>query len=145
MTQPRTVRSIIVGQELLTAAGDTRVADAARLMKQKKVGAILVLEDGKLAGIFTERDALFRVIASGRDPGTTTLATVMTRNPRCIHPDKPFANAIGMMHDGQFRRVPVVENDIPIGMVSASDAMGPELENFMYSLIVDEQARDVLA
>jgi CBS domain-containing protein len=145
MTQPRTVRSIIEGQELLTAPGRTSVADAARIMKQNKVGAILVLEDGKLAGIFTERDALFRVIANGRDPTTTTLATVMTRNPRCIHPDKPFASAIGMMHDGQFRRVPVVENGTPIGMVSASDAMGPELENFMFSLIVQDQAGDVLA
>ncbi|MFM9883149.1 MAG: cyclic nucleotide-binding/CBS domain-containing protein [Burkholderiales bacterium] len=145
MAQPRTVRSVIEGQELLTAPASSSVYDAARLMKQRKVGAMLVLEDGKLAGIFTERDALFRVVADGRDPTTTALASVMTRNPRCIHPDKPFATAIGMMHDGQFRRVPVVENDRPIGMVSASDAMGPELENFMFSLIMDDQARDVLA
>ena len=145
MTQPRTVRSIIEGRELLTAPASTRVCDAARLMKQRKVVAILVLEDGKVAGIFTERDALFRVVADERDPATTTLAAVMTRNPRCIHPDQPFSAAIGMMHDGKFRRVPVVENDRPIGMVSASDAMGPELENFMFSLIVDDQARDVLA
>ncbi len=145
MTQPRTVRSIIEGQDLLTAPATTRVCDAARLMRQRKVGAILVLEDDKLAGIFTERDALFRVVADERDPATTPLAAVMTRNPRCIHPDKLFSTAIGMMHDGQFRRVPVVENGRPIGMVSASDAMGPELENFMFSLIVADQAGDVLA
>ncbi len=145
MTQPRTVRSVIEGKELLSAPASTCVCDAARLMKQRKVGAILVLEDGKLAGIFTERDALFRVVADGRDPTTTTLAAVMTRDPRCIHPDKPFAAAISMMHDGQFRRVPVVENDRPIGMVGASDAMGPELENFMFNLIVADQAGDVLA
>ena len=145
MTQPRTVRSIVEGKELLTAPATTSVSEAARLMKQRKVGAILVLEDGKLAGIFTERDALFRVVADGRDPATTALAAVMTRNPRCVHPDTSFARAIGIMHDGQFRRVPVVENDRPIGMVSASDAMGPDLENFMFSLIVADQAGDVLA
>ncbi|MSP96702.1 MAG: CBS domain-containing protein [Betaproteobacteria bacterium] len=145
MTQPRTVRSIIEGQELLTAPATMWVCDAARLMRERKVGAILVLEDGKLAGIFTERDALFRVVAEQRAPTTTSLAAVMTRNPHCIHPDKPFAAALDMMHAGQFRHVPVVEDDRPIGMVSARDAMGPELEDFMYSLIVDQQATDVLA
>ena len=142
----RTIRTIIEGQELLWASGSTHVSDAARMMKRRQVGAITVVEAGKLVGIFTERDALFRVVAEGRDPTTTPIAEVMTPNPRTISPDKPFASALHMMHEGRFRHVPVVdENERPIGMISARDAMGPELEQFIYAALFDEQARDVLA
>jgi len=126
----RPIRSLIAGRAILTAAPDTTVAKAANLMKSKAVGAVMVLEDGRLAGIFTERDALFRVIAEGRDPGSTPLVEVMTRDPRTIGPDQPFAHALLMMYDGGFRHVPVVEHGRPIGMVSARDALGPELEEF---------------
>ena len=141
----RTIREIIEGQELVSATVAMPVCDAARLMRQKKVGAILVLDDARLAGIFTERDALFRVLADAHDPSTTTVADVMTRNPQTIHPDKPFASALEMMHTGRFRHVPVVENGRPVGMVSSRDAMGAELEQFMYGLLVEDQMRDVLA
>jgi CBS domain-containing protein len=100
-------------------------------MKKNNVGAVLVLgHDGALAGIFTERDALFRVMAEGRDPKETRVSEVMTRHPRTIEPDRPFAHALLMMYDGGFRHVPVVENSRPIGVVSARDALGPELQEF---------------
>ena len=127
----RPIRTLIAGRTILTAAPDTTVAEAANLMRKKSVGAVMVVaEDGRLAGIFTERDALFRVIAESRDPHTTRLATVMTRDPRTIAPDRPFAHALLMMYDGGFRHVPIVEHGRPIGMVSARDALGPELEEF---------------
>ena len=113
----RPVRSIISEQPPVTAGPDVSVAAASRLMKQKRVGALLVVEDGRLAGIFTERDALFRVIAEGRSPETTRLAEVMTPNPRTIAPDRPFGHALHLMHEGEFRHVPVVENGLQIGMV----------------------------
>ncbi len=141
----RTIRSIIEGQDLLSAAASLPVGDAARLMREHKVGAIVVVEGDRLAGIFTERDALFRVVAEGRDPRTTLVADVMTANPITIDADKPFARALELMHAGRFRHVPVVDNGRAIGIVSSRDAMGPELEQFMYSLIVEEHNRDVLA
>ncbi len=141
----RSIRAIIQEQDLVTAAENITVSDAARLMRDKQVGAVMVVEEGKLAGIFTERDALFRIVAEGRDPRATRLADVMTRNPRTIHPDKPFPEALHIMHEGGFRHVPVVEDGRPIGMVSASDALGPELEDFVYELLRREQANDVLA
>ena len=141
----RTIRSIIAEQELVTAQAQMSIGEAARLMKQRQVGAILVLDGHELAGIFTERDALFRVVAANRDPNLTRVSDVMTRNPVTIHPDKPFASALELMHANKFRHVPVVENGRPIGMVSSRDAMGPELEQFMYALIVDDQKGDVLA
>ena len=144
MTQ-RTIRMIIEGRELVTAAATTTVGEAARLMKQRQVGALMVVEDDKLVGVFTERDALFRVVGEERDAQTTTLAEVMTHNPRTIHPDKPFALALQMMHECSFRNVPVVEDGRPIGIVSVHDALGPELEAFVYELLRQEQIGEVLA
>ena len=130
----RPVRAIIEDQRPVTAAADMTVASASRLMKQRRVGAILVLDKGRLAGIFTERDALFRVIAEGRSPDATTLAEVMTPNPRTIDPDRPFGHALHLMYEGEFRHVPVVENGRPIGIVSARDALGPDLQQFISDL-----------
>jgi CBS domain-containing protein len=144
MTQ-RTIRMIIRDQEPVTAPATITVRKAADLMKESRVGALLVVNDGKLAGIFTERDALFRVIAGGHDANTTPISAVMTANPKTIHPDKPFAYALYMMHEGSFRHVPVVEDGRPIGMVSARDALGPELEAFVYELLRQEQVSEILA
>ena len=141
----RTIRMIIEQQELLTAPANTTVIEAARLMRQRHVGAVMVVEDGKLVGVFTERDALFRVVAEGGDGKTLVLAEVMTRNPRTIDPDKPFAHALQMMYEGSFRHVPVVEDGRPIGMVSARDALGPELEAFVYELLRQEHIAEILA
>jgi CBS domain-containing protein len=130
----RAVRAIIEDQRPVTAAADMTVASASRLMKQRRVGAILVLDKGRLAGIFTERDAVFRVIAEGRSPEATTLAEVMTPNPRTIGPDRPFGHALHLMYEGEFRHVPVVENGRPIGIVSTRDALGPDLQQFISDL-----------
>jgi CBS domain-containing protein len=130
----RPVRSIIEDQKPITASADITVAAAARLMKEHRIGALLVLQDGRLAGIFTERDALFRVIAEGRDPKKTRIAEVMTANPRTIAPDRPFGHALHLMYEGGFRHVPVVDNGRPLGVVSARDALGPDLQQFVAEL-----------
>ena len=138
------IRTIIEDQEPLTAPAKTTVGEAARLMKQSRVGAVMVVEGGKLVGIFTERDALFNVIANGLDAQTTRLAEVMTRDPRTIHPDRPLGDALQLMHVSGFRHVPVVENGRPVGMVSARDAFGEELENFIYELLRQKQIKDLV-
>jgi CBS domain-containing protein len=141
----RSIRDIVAGQEPITAPGSATVAEAARLMKEKKIGAVMVVEEGKLIGVFTERDALFRVVAECRDAQTTRVSEVMTGNPRTIHPDKAFTDAMNIMHAGGFRQVPVVEDGRPIGMISVRDALGPELEAFIYELLRQEQAQDVFS
>jgi CBS domain-containing protein len=130
----RPVRSIIEDQKPVTATADITVAAAARLMKEHRIGALLVLQEGRLAGIFTERDALFRVIAEGRDPKKTRIAEVMTANPRTIAPDRPFGHALHLMYEGGFRHVPVVDNGRPLGVVSSRDALGPDLQQFVAEL-----------
>ena len=142
----RSIRMLIEGQEIITCSEHTSVIEAARIMKRNRIGAIMVVEAGnRLIGIFTERDALFRVLAEGRDLMTTRVAEVMTRNPEAIHPGKQFAEALQLMHQGRFRHVPVVEDGRAVGIVSASDAMGPELEAFVWELLREEQMGDVLA
>jgi len=141
----RSIRSLIQQKEIVTCPESMTVGEAARVMKKKRIGAIMVVENDKLIGIFTERDALFRVLAEDRDLHATRVADVMTRNPQSIHPDKQFADAMEIMHTGQFRHVPVVENGRAVGIVSASDAMGPELEAFIWELLRQEQVGDVLA
>jgi len=141
----RSIRDIIAEQEPITAPESITVSAAAQLMKRNEVGAVMVVEEGRLVGVFTERDALFRVLAEGRDTLTTRLADVMTRNPATIHPDRPFAEALHIMYEGGFRHVPVVENGRPVGMVSARDAIGPELEDFVYELLRHERSQDILA
>jgi len=136
---------IIEDQEPLTAPAQMTVGAAARLMKQNQCGAVMVVEADKLVGIFTERDALFKVSAEGRDAQTTRLSEVMTRTPHIIHPDRSFADALHLMHVNGFRHVPVVEDGRPVGMVSARDALGPELEDFIYEWIRQKQVDDILA
>jgi CBS domain-containing protein len=142
----RTVGDIIKGQDLLTAPAGTAVSEAARWMRGRRVGAILVVENEQLVGIFTERDALFRVLAEKRDGSTTTLSDVMTANPTAIRTSDSFPMALHLMHEGRFRHVPVVDDaGRPVGIISSRDAMGQELEDFMYSLILKGQAQDILA
>ena len=140
----RPIRKLIASQNPVIAEADMTVTEAARRMKERRVGALLVMREGRLTGIFTERDALFRVIAEGRDPATTRLVEVMSANPRTISPDRPFGHALHMMHEGGFRHVPVVEEGKPVGVVSARDALGPELEAFVSELGEREHIFEVL-
>jgi CBS domain-containing protein len=140
----RLIRDAIAARKPLVATAKTTVADAARLMKKHDVGALMIVDAGRLTGIFTERDALFRVIADARDPGTTPVGDVMTSRPQTIAPDKAVGHALLMMYEGGFRHVPVVARGKPVGMVSARDALGPELEEFQAELLQREHLREVI-
>ena len=123
----RSLRSLVEGQTPVTVAKTVTVVEAARTMKRHNIGALLVVDGSRLCGIFTERDALFRVLAAGRDPSATTVSQVMTTQPQTIHPDKPFLHALRIMHVGRFRHLPVVEDGRPLGMVSSRDALDEDL------------------
>lgn len=127
----RLVRDVIKHQSVVTLPGAASVAEAARLMAKRRIGAVVVVENGKLAGIFTERDGLFRVLAEGRDPRSTTLAEVMTRNLTIITPDRPLLHALHLMHEHGFRHMPVVADGAPVGMLSIRDALDYELVHFL--------------
>lgn len=125
------VRDLMEQEKLLTAPPQTTVGEAGMMMARRKVGAVMVLENQKLVGIFTERDAVFRVIALGRDAQTTALAEVMTAAPQTVDPEKSFGYALLLMHEHGFRHLPVMEDGELIGIVSARNAMDPDLEEFV--------------
>jgi len=127
----RPIAELLDPKKVLVEHAATRVLEAAKLMARRKVSAVLVVEDGKLVGIFTERDAVHRVIAKRRDPRLTTLAEVMTRNPRTVSPDETFGYAMLLMHEHGFRHLPVVQGPAPIGIISARKALDPDLEEFV--------------
>jgi len=138
----RSLRSIVATQPPTTTARTATVYEAAQLMKERGKGALLVLDGSKLVGIFTERDALYRVIAAGRDPATTSVGDVMTPQPQSIHPDEPFLHALRVMHQGGFRHLPVVEHGRPLGVVSSRDALDEDLFNFQMDLEQREGVRE---
>lgn len=127
----RKIRDVIKHQTIVTLPPHTRVAEAAVLMAEKRIGAVVVVENGKLAGIFTERDGLFRVLAKGLDPADTPLAEVMTAEVTTIASDKPLLHALHVMQENSFRHLPVVDSGVPKGMLSIRDALDYELVHFL--------------
>ena len=123
----RVMGDIVRDQKPLVFRPETPVKEAARQMCARRVGAALVADgEGRLAGIFTGRDGLCRMLAKGLDPATTTLAEVMTRNPATMSPGAPSIEALLLMQDGGFRHVPIVENGRIVGIVSRYDFRGVE-------------------
>lgn len=124
----RMVGKLIAGRPLVSTSRDVTVRAACCLMAEKRIGALLVLDEQRIAGIFTERDALNKVLAGHLDPDTTSVGSVMVADPQTIRADKPLAYALHMMAEGGFRHVPVVdEQGVALGMVSARDALGQDL------------------
>lgn len=124
----RLVGNLVQGRALISTTKDVSVRAACRLMASKRIGALLVLENQGIVGIFTERDALNKVLAASLDPDTTSVASVMVADPQTIRADKPLAYALHMMAEGGFRHIPVVDDQgAPLGMVSARDALGQDL------------------
>ena len=138
------IRDVMEKGKLLTAPPEITVSDAARLMANRNVGAIVVVEGERLVGIFTERDVVFRVVARGRDVQTTRVADAMTRAPLTVDPNKTFGHALLMMHENGFRHVPVIENGRPIGIVSARNALDPDMEEFVVESHRRKHLRDTL-
>lgn len=138
------ISEIIDGQTVSTAKPTDTVLAAAERMKERSIGALMVVEDDQLVGIFTERDALYRVIAAGADPSKTKISEVMTPNPQTIDADKPFRNALHLMYENGYRHVPVVDDGRPIGVVSARDALGADLVEFESDLEVRENISEIL-
>ncbi|MBV1775056.1 CBS domain-containing protein [Burkholderiaceae bacterium DAT-1] len=124
------VRELMAGEKTLLAPPSTTVAEAAQHMRDKNVGALMVVEGEQLVGIFTERDVAFRVVAEHRDPDSTQLSDVMTVNPMTVDPRDSFGYAMLLMFEHGFRHVPVVVNGKPVGIVSARHALDPDLEEF---------------
>ena len=119
---------VVHDQDLVQLAPQATVREAARKMADRRVGAALIADGGRLVGIFTERDLLNRVVARDLDPTKTRLADVMTKEPATVAPSQRAVDALHLMHEGGFRHLPVVDGGRIRGIVSLRDFMTGEIE-----------------
>ena len=117
-----TVREVMKAG-LYSVTASTTVGEAISLMAQNKIGSALVMEGGKLIGIFTERDTV-RAISQSHDAPGHEVSSWMTRNPMTVGPDEDVEAALQTMLDHGFRHLPVVEKGEVIGIVSIRDLAG---------------------
>jgi CBS domain-containing protein len=118
----------IMSRDVLAVAPTASLVDAAAQMHDRRVGAVVVLSEGRLVGILTERDVL-RAVATGRVDGAVSEA--MTAAPETVEADEPSGQAAALMIHGGFRHLPVVDGDRVVGMVSIRD---------LVRIMVDDEA-----
>jgi CBS domain-containing protein len=114
------VRDVMTPNPITMPATATAV-DAAKAMRESNVGDIIVIEDNRICGIVTDRDIVVRGLGVGRNPTQTKLGEICSRELTTVSPTDEVSNAIGLMKDKAIRRLPVVENDRPVGILSLGD------------------------
>jgi len=105
----------------ITLTADRPVIDAATAMKENSIGDVIVMNEGKMCGVVTDRDIVVRVIAQGREPQTTKLGDICSRDVASVSPNDDVNRAIQIVRERAVRRVPVVDRDTPVGIVSIGD------------------------
>lgn len=109
------------GEAIHSVGPDAPVAECVRTMTAKRIGALMVMDGDRLVGIFTERDALNRVLGAGLDPASTKIAEVMTKDPYSIPPGTTIGEAMELVTQRRFRHLPIVENGKVLAVVSSGD------------------------
>ena len=113
------------GHSVFYTTPQTNVLDAVHKMNEHKLGALVVMEDGRACGMFTERDVLKRVVGDGLSPVNTIVADVMTRDVICVEPSAELDEVSAIMKQRRIRHVPVCEeNGQVVGMISIGDVNG---------------------
>ncbi len=131
--RPLLVRDIMVYDPVMVTP-DTNVVEIAKIMKEKNIGSVIVVEDGKLIGIVTEEDLIRRVLAEGRDPVRTKAVDVMTRPVVYVSPDTELKEAALLMARLGIGHLPVVEGNRVVGIIAEYDIvrLTPELIELLY-------------
>jgi CBS domain-containing protein len=115
-----TINEVMAHDPRMISPDDT-VHDAARVMRDEAVGAVLLEQQGRLAGILTDRDIVVRSDAEGNDPDDVKAGDIATRDVEALTPDQSVQDAARFMREHNVRRVPVVQDGRPVGIVSIGD------------------------
>lgn len=115
------VPDIVKSQELILVPEDTSVSTVSKLMADKNIGAVLVVNHGALIGIVTERDLNNKVLSKDLDPSSVEVSKVMTRNPDTLPPDADAIEALTLMQSKHYRHLPITEGKRAVGIVSIRD------------------------
>ena len=116
----RTVEEVMTTNPRTVNADDT-VLEASQLIRDNDIGDVIVVEDGEVTGIVTDRDIVVRAVAEGRDAESTTVGEIATTGVEAIEPDASVDDALRKMREHDIRRLPVVKNGRPVGIVSLGD------------------------
>jgi CBS domain-containing protein len=112
----------LMSRDPVTLSKDAPVLEAAQAMRESDIGDVIVLDDAQqLSGIVTDRDIAIRLVAEGRDPGTTKLQEICSTNVSAVSPNDSIGDAVRLMTDKAIRRAPVVEEGKVVGIVSIGD------------------------
>jgi CBS domain-containing protein len=111
----------VMSSDVRTCEPDATVVDVAKVMAKEDVGPIPVVEGGRLVGLVTDRDLVVRVLAEGKDPGTTQVGEIASRELVTVSPDEDLDQALKLLAQHQVRRLPVVEGDRVVGIVAQAD------------------------
>ena len=117
------VYDLVKGNDVLTVAGDKSVSEAARIMSEHNIGAVPVLVDGEVAGVFSERDIMNRVVATGLDPRKTRVSEVMSTEVWAVGPGESLESCMVLMKMHGVRHLPIIERNRLIGVVSLRDIL----------------------
>ena len=117
------IYDLVKDRRVYSIEADRTVLEAARFMMEHSIGALPVLRDGQLVGIFSERDVMNRVVAAGRLPGTTKISEVMTPNPKAVSVDETIENCLFLMREFGFRHLPITDGKQLKGLVSSRDIL----------------------
>ena len=123
----KTAQDLISEQELSVISKNQTVFEAAKLMTEKRIGALPVLEGERVVGIFSERDVMNRVVAKNLNPQTTTVEQVMTKDLIVGTPDEDIEAILGRMKQSNIRHLPIVEEGKLVGMLSLRDLLQADL------------------
>jgi CBS domain-containing protein len=117
---PGTVRDVMTSDPV-TVSTDSTLDEAARLMRDRDIGPVLVVDADRVKGIVTDRDIVVRVVAEGTDPASVTAGTICSTDVATISPDDSVDDAVQLMQQRNVRRLPVVEDGRPVGIVAMGD------------------------
>ena len=131
MTHHRRIGDVLSDRTVVQLNASISVGEAARRMRDSAVGAVLIFNGEDLAGIFTERDLLERVVAEGRDPDSTRLGEVMTATPLRVEVDMTIVDAARTMKERRLRHLPVTREGKIVGVVSVRDFLHDDLAQYL--------------
>jgi CBS domain-containing protein len=126
------------GNKVFSTSPSSTVYDAIKTMADENIGALAVVDNGRLVGIFTERDYARKVILRGKASPTTTIREVMSANPICVYPSHTVEQCMALMTQKTFRHLPVLEANRMVGMISIGDLVKSIIQE--QEFIIDQLA-----
>lgn len=110
-------------REPVITSPESNVLETVQKMNEAKIGCVLVAKNGKLQGVLTERDVVFKVLSPGKDPAKIPVGEIMTPHPDTLSEDDSLAFAVNKMSVGGFRHVPILSGGKPVGVISVRDVL----------------------